>query len=273
MYCILLIPAARATNVRPKARSRVTAAWARAVRRGRLADGRSGRNRIFFRTVWRSKCPRVQTSSCNIIFIPRANRRRRNRSSEIYFAKKAPDRRLTRIQMPPDYSLFSDLNIPAGQKDFVIRDSYTLPVAVDAVGVSAHAHYLRDAVENDRDAARRPGERPVDHRGLRFCLAGPIFFKDFVPLPEGRQNWTRRSTGTIRQRIRTTRAARRSTSSGAKVQKDEMGSISLLAVTQIKTQTMLLNGELRARSNRNWPDEKMTADPVLRKKVMEMLAE
>src|SRR5258708_24444272 len=44
--------------------------------------------------------------------------------------------------MPPSYSLFSGLDIPAGEKDFVIRDSYTLPVAIDAVGVGAHAHYL-----------------------------------------------------------------------------------------------------------------------------------
>ena len=39
---------------------------------------------------------------------------------------------LTRIQLPPHYSLFSGLDIPAGEKDFVIRDSYTLPVATDA---------------------------------------------------------------------------------------------------------------------------------------------
>ncbi|PYI83132.1 MAG: hypothetical protein DME26_15680 [Verrucomicrobia bacterium] len=60
----------------------------------------------------------------------------------LYFAKKAPERTLTRIQMPPHYSLFSGLDIPAGEKDFIIRDSYTLPVAADAVGVGAHAHYL-----------------------------------------------------------------------------------------------------------------------------------
>src|SRR6185503_9827803 len=60
----------------------------------------------------------------------------------LYFAKKAPERSLTRIQLPPHYSLFSGLDIAAGQKDFVIRDSYTLPVATDAVGLGAHAHYI-----------------------------------------------------------------------------------------------------------------------------------
>src|ERR1700710_2941533 len=36
-----------------------------------------------------------------------------------YFAKKPPERSLARIQLPPDYSLFSGLDIPAGEKDFV----------------------------------------------------------------------------------------------------------------------------------------------------------
>src|SRR2546429_798137 len=34
----------------------------------------------------------------------------------LYFAKKAPERTLTRIQMPPHYSLFSGLDIPPGEK-------------------------------------------------------------------------------------------------------------------------------------------------------------
>ena len=42
----------------------------------------------------------------------------------LYFAKQAPERTLTRIQMPPHYSLFSGLDIPPGEKDFVIKDSY-----------------------------------------------------------------------------------------------------------------------------------------------------
>jgi hypothetical protein len=60
----------------------------------------------------------------------------------LYFAKQAPERTLIAIQLPPVYSLFSGLDIPAGEKDFTIRDSFTLPVDTDAAGVSAHAHYL-----------------------------------------------------------------------------------------------------------------------------------
>jgi hypothetical protein len=46
------------------------------------------------------------------------------------------------IQLPLVYSLFSGLDIPVGDKDYVIRDSFTLPVAARAPGMGAHAHYL-----------------------------------------------------------------------------------------------------------------------------------
>ncbi len=34
------------------------------------------------------------------------------------------------------------LDIPAGQRDFVISDEFRLPVDVDVLGVYPHAHYL-----------------------------------------------------------------------------------------------------------------------------------
>jgi len=44
--------------------------------------------------------------------------------------------------LQPSYALFSGLDIPAGAKDYVLKDSFTLPVAMDAVTVGAHAHYV-----------------------------------------------------------------------------------------------------------------------------------
>ena len=40
-----------------------------------------------------------------------------------------------------------DIDIPAGKSDYVIEDSYTLPVDVDVLSVYPHAHYLGSAVE------------------------------------------------------------------------------------------------------------------------------
>ena len=60
----------------------------------------------------------------------------------LYFAKKAPEHTLTGVQLPPVYGLFSNVKIPAGQKEFAVKDSYTLPVDMEAISVGAHAHYL-----------------------------------------------------------------------------------------------------------------------------------
>ncbi len=189
----------------------------------------------------------------------------------LYFAKKEPDRHLTRIQMPPSYSLFSGLDIPAGQKDFVIRDSYTLPVAVDAVGVGAHAHYLATQMKM---TATLPDGQVKDLLIIKdwdFAWQDRYYFKDFVPLPKGTK---------LQTEIHWDNSAdnpHNPTSPPIHIvwgegSKDEMGSISLMAVTQKKSDLPFLNAELAMRT-RKLAREKMAADPALAKKVKEMLAE
>ena len=54
-----------------------------------------------------------------------------------YFTEKAPTR------IPLGLRLGSTvINIPAGKKDYKIKDTYKLPVDVEVVGVYPHAHYL-----------------------------------------------------------------------------------------------------------------------------------
>ena len=157
--------------------SRVSAACALAALPSRWAAGRSARSRIFSRRAGAACAERFGLWWCNIISIRRASRRRKNPSSDFISRSSRRTRTLTRIQMPPHYSLFSGLDIPAGEKDFVIRDSYTLPVAVDAVGVGAHAHYIATNNEDDGDTAGRRSENVVADQGLGFCLAGPVLFQ------------------------------------------------------------------------------------------------
>jgi mono/diheme cytochrome c family protein len=103
----------------------------------------------------------------------------------LYFAKKAPERTLTRIQMPPHYSLFSGLDIPAGEKDFVIRDSYTLPVAVDAVGVSAHAHYIAKWMKMTATLPGGDVKTLLLINDWDFAWQDRYYFQQLVPLPGG----------------------------------------------------------------------------------------
>ena len=60
----------------------------------------------------------------------------------IYFADKAPEKRLFAAQVPALFGFGSGIDIPAGAKAYTIQDSMTLPVDVLAYSVGAHAHYV-----------------------------------------------------------------------------------------------------------------------------------
>ena len=60
----------------------------------------------------------------------------------IYYAKPAARRALKPIEVPPALGIASALSIPAGDARYVLRDSFVLPVAVEAVGARAYAHTL-----------------------------------------------------------------------------------------------------------------------------------
>jgi len=60
----------------------------------------------------------------------------------LYFAEKAPARKMITIGAPGLFGVGAGIDIPAGEKNFTIRDSYTLPADVTAYSAVAHAHYL-----------------------------------------------------------------------------------------------------------------------------------
>jgi len=56
----------------------------------------------------------------------------------LYFTDKPPTKQPMLLQLDRDDAL----DIPAGDKNFVVEDSLTLPIDVEALGVYPHAHYL-----------------------------------------------------------------------------------------------------------------------------------
>lgn len=60
----------------------------------------------------------------------------------IHFADAAPAKKLEELQLPPGFGRSAGIDIPPGEKDYRIEDSFTLPVDVEAHFVSGHAHYL-----------------------------------------------------------------------------------------------------------------------------------
>ncbi|MEC5128932.1 cytochrome c [Verrucomicrobiales bacterium BCK34] len=60
----------------------------------------------------------------------------------IYFADQAPARQLQEVQVPPGFGRGMGIDIPAGETNYVVEDSFKLPVDVEAISVSGHAHYI-----------------------------------------------------------------------------------------------------------------------------------
>jgi len=60
----------------------------------------------------------------------------------IYFADKAPERNMINVGLPALFGFGAGIDIPPGEKNYTIRDSFTLPVDVNVYGALAHAHYL-----------------------------------------------------------------------------------------------------------------------------------
>jgi hypothetical protein len=60
----------------------------------------------------------------------------------IYFADKAPERNMITAGLPALFGFGAGIDIPPGEKNYTIQDSFTLPVDVKVYGAIAHAHYL-----------------------------------------------------------------------------------------------------------------------------------
>ena len=60
----------------------------------------------------------------------------------LYFTDKPPTRTMVGLQLPPLFGVAAGIDIPAGEKNFELKDSFTLTVPAQALTVGGHAHYL-----------------------------------------------------------------------------------------------------------------------------------
>jgi hypothetical protein len=60
----------------------------------------------------------------------------------IYFADKAPERKIWNIGQPGFFGLLSGIDIPPGEKNYSIKGTMKLPVDMRVYSAVAHAHYL-----------------------------------------------------------------------------------------------------------------------------------
>lgn len=60
----------------------------------------------------------------------------------LYFARQTSRRAIVPVDVPPAFGVAAGLSIPAGERRHVLKDTFTLPIDVEAVGARAHAHAL-----------------------------------------------------------------------------------------------------------------------------------
>lgn len=103
----------------------------------------------------------------------------------LYFADKPPPQRFTGLQVPFGFGILAGIDIKAGEKDYKIEDSFTVPVDVRAFGVTAHAHYIAKDFEV---TATPPGGKPKTLLKISdwdFAWQEQYQFENFVDLPKG----------------------------------------------------------------------------------------
>src|SRR6185312_7705457 len=174
------------------------------------------------------------------------------------------------VQLPPSYSLFSGLDIPAGDKDFVIRDSYTLPVAFDAASIGAHAHYIGKTMKMTATLPNGEVKTLLSIQDWDFSWQDRYYFDQFAPLPKGTRLDVEIHWDNSADNPRNPSAPPHRVEWGEQ-SKDEMGSLTLTGVPHDEADLTVLRADVLKHRNQT-ARARYILDPSLRKKVADLLA-
>ena len=103
----------------------------------------------------------------------------------IYFTDRAPERRLWSVQVPALFGFGAGIDIPPGEKHYVIEDSVTLPVDMKAIFVGAHAHYLAKEMKATATLPDGTTQPLLWIKDWDFNWQDRYIYKTPVPLPKG----------------------------------------------------------------------------------------
>ena len=103
----------------------------------------------------------------------------------IYFSKQPPTRQFTTIQVPPLFGRLHALDIPAGETNYVIKDSFTLPVDVEVFGVTGHAHMTARRLQMIATLPDGRQKTLIKISNWDFKWQENYRFKDNLRLPKG----------------------------------------------------------------------------------------
>ncbi len=103
----------------------------------------------------------------------------------IYFAKEAPRSVFTALQLPPAFGALSAVDIPAGADKYTVTDTFEMPVAVEAFGISGHMHYIGRTLEMTATLPDGTVRKLVGIDHWDFSWQEQYDFQKFVSLPQG----------------------------------------------------------------------------------------
>jgi hypothetical protein len=103
----------------------------------------------------------------------------------LYFTDKAPTKKFTGVQLPPVFGALAGLDIPAGDKQYSIHDSFVLPVDVKAFGTGAHAHYIAKDMKLTATFPDGQVKNLLWIQDWDFAWQEQYAYKDYVLLPKG----------------------------------------------------------------------------------------
>jgi hypothetical protein len=164
----------------------------------------------------------------------------------LHFADAPPSRTIVPIQIPPFFGIASGIDIAAGDANWRLEDSFTLPCDVDAVTVGGHAHML---LRTMRLFAELPGGKKEPLLFIRdwdfdwqnrYTYAAPVRLpKGSVLRAELRYDNSKDNPNNPSKPPKRVRWGREST--------DEMGSVTLMVVPADERDLAALQEAVRAK--------------------------
>jgi hypothetical protein len=103
----------------------------------------------------------------------------------LYFADKKPERMLAGVQVPAVFGVGKGLDIPPGEKAYVMKDSFTLPVDVEGLAIGGHAHYLAKDMQATATLPDGSKQWLCWIKDWDFSWQDQYQYKKPMPLPKG----------------------------------------------------------------------------------------
>ena len=163
----------------------------------------------------------------------------------IYLTEKAPEKPLANVQLPPVFGVFAGIDIPAGERDYRIHDTFTLPVDVLVYGAGAHAHYLAKTMRMTATLPDGSQKTMLSIPDWDFAWQDRYFYQTPVRLPRGTRLDSELSYDNSEENPRNPQHPARRVHWG-EGSFDEMGAVGMLVVAENAEDVPVLQEALQA---------------------------